>query len=158
MKIGPRGLNLIKEFEKCYLYSFDDADPECKPIPVMGNWKGTLTIGWGRTRGVTPGQTCSQQQADQWLVEDVAEAESDVNALVRHIPLSQSMFDALVSWTYNLGGTNLSESTMLVRVRSRNFLEVPSEMIRWYKTKGFERGLLRRRCLEAALFVEDPFP
>ena len=39
---------------------------------------GVLTIAWGRTNGVKAGDTCTQEQADQWLLEDLAEFEQGI--------------------------------------------------------------------------------
>ena len=50
--------------------------------------------------------------------------------------LDQCMFDALVSWTYNLGPTNLRSSTMLKVLNAGEYDEVPAQLKRWNKAKG----------------------
>ena len=69
------------------------------------------------------------------------------------MPLNQNQFDALVAWTYNLGPTNLNNSTM-IRVLNENKLdEVPTQMRRWNKAGGkVLPGLERRRLAESLLF------
>jgi len=63
------------------------------------------------------------------------------------------MFDALVSWTYNLGPTNLNASTMLKVLNSGNYDGVPEQIKRWNKAGGkVLEGLIRRREAEALLF------
>ena len=69
------------------------------------------------------------------------------------VPLSQCQFDALVAWTYNLGPSNLSSSTMLKCLNKTEFERVPSEIKRWNKAGGeVLDGLIRRREAEAMLF------
>ena len=90
--------------------------------------------------------------ADRLLAEDLAEFEKYVDNLV-DVPLTQNQFDALVAWTFNLGPTNLSESTLLKKLNAGDYDSVPSEMKRWNKAGGeVLEGLVRRREAEAALF------
>jgi lysozyme len=63
---------------------------------------GVWTIGYGHTKGVYQNMTCTQPQAQQWLVEDVQEAEGYVKQYVTRT-LQQGEFDALVDFTYNEG-------------------------------------------------------
>jgi lysozyme len=115
------------------------------------------TIGWGRTEGVCEGDTCTYEQADAWLEEDVATAEAAVNKYVK-VPLNPCMYDALVSWTYNLGSANLSKSTMLKKLNVGDYIHAAHEMTKWFETPGSELGLLRRRLDEARLFLKDQLP
>jgi GH24 family phage-related lysozyme (muramidase) len=57
MQISHEGISLIKKFEGCKLQAYYDA------INVP-------TIAYGRTKGVTIGDTCTQEQADKWLEEE----------------------------------------------------------------------------------------
>jgi lysozyme len=75
-----------------------------------------------------------------------------VNARVS-VPLFQGQFDAVVSWTYNLGEGALKSSTMLKKINATRHDEVPGQMKRWNKAGGkVVRGLERRREAEAALY------
>ena len=77
---------------------------------------------------------------------------SDVNTAVK-VPLQQNQFDALVSWTYNLGGGNLNASTMLKVLNAGEYDEVPNQMLRWNKAGGkVLEGLTRRREAEGNMF------
>jgi len=70
-----------------------------------------------------------------------------------NVPLSQNQFDALVSWTYNLGPSNLNKSTMLKVLNNGEYEEVPAQMRRWNKAGGkVLEGLTRRRNAESLLF------
>jgi len=118
---------------------------------------GIWTIGYGHTKGVWPGQQITEAQAEAYLKQDVAWAETAVDRAVT-VNLSQSQFDALVSWTFNLGSFNLQRSTMLKKLNARNWARVPCEMIRWNRAGGrVLRGLVRRRKAEAELFNGGPF-
>jgi lysozyme len=117
---------------------------------------GVWTIGWGRAHGVQPGQTCSQDQADQWFREDVAEFERMVNASLR-VPVSQRQFDALVSLTYNGG---LKHDLFAAINSGESQLIITGQWMRWCKDHLGEMldGLVHRRMNEVRSFFSDPWP
>jgi lysozyme len=140
VKISKAGLDLIKHFEQCRLAAF-------KPI-LTDPW----TIGWGRTKGVEAGDTCTQAQADEWLVEDVSGAAMDVTRSIS-VPLSQHQFDALTSFVYNCGGPALWGSTLRKLLNDGHYEAAADQFKRWDKSKGVPlAGLARRRAAEARLF------
>jgi lysozyme len=133
------GLSLIKKFEGCELEAY-----QCSA--------GVWTIGYGHTKGVTPSDSISQEEAEQMLVDELHEYESYVNEYVT-VALSQNQFDALVSWVYNLGPANLKASTLLKVLNSGEYEDVPAQIKRWNKAGGkVLEGLIRRREAEACLF------
>ena len=139
MKTSLEGINLIKHFEGCELEAY-----QCSA--------GVWTIGYGHTKGVAPGDSVSQEEAEQMLVDELHEYESYVNEYVT-VALSQNQFDALVSWVYNLGPANLKASTMLKVLNSGEYEDVPAQMKRWNKAGGkVLEGLIRRREAEACLY------
>lgn len=139
MKISAEGLALIKKFEGCELEAYQDA---------VGVW----TIGYGHIKGVKEGMTITKEQAEEMLLEELVEYENYVLEAVNH-QLDQCMFDALVSWTYNLGPSNLNASTMLKVLNAGNYEGVPEQIKRWNKAGGkVLTGLVRRREAEALLF------
>jgi len=139
-KTSAEGVALIKKFEGCELEAY-----QCSA--------NVWTIGYGHTRGVEEGDTCSQKDAESMLVEDLEEFEGYVNDIVQ-CPLEQNQFDALVAWTYNLGPTNLRESTLLIRLNEEDYNDVPTQIRRWNKAGGkVLDGLVRRREAEALLFL-----
>ena len=143
MEISQEGVSLIKKFEGCELEAY-----KCSA--------GVWTIGYGRTKNVKEGDTCTQEQADQWLHEELPVYGAYVSDAV-FIPLSQNEFDALVAWTYNLGPTNLNHSTMLKVLNDNKKEEVPHQMRKWNKArvngeKVVLEGLERRRQAESLLF------
>ena len=139
MKISSTGVDLIKHFESCKLTAYQDS---------VGIW----TIGWGHTGSVKKGDIWTQGEADNILLNDLDKFEGYVNQYVK-VPLTQNQFDALVSWTFNLGPGNLKSSTMLTKLNEKKYDEVPSQMKRWNKAGGkVLHGLERRRNAEAAMF------
>jgi len=139
MKISQEGVNLIKHFEGCRL--------EAYKCPA-----GVWTIGYGHTKGVKEGDAIEQEAAEAFLIEDLEEFEDHVQRLVE-VDLDQDQFDALVSWTFNLGYGNLAESTLLARLNDGLYDEVPEQIKRWTRAGGvILPGLVKRRNAEAALF------
>lgn len=145
MKTGPKGLALIKEFEGCELTAYRDA---------VGVW----TIGYGHTAAAgdpipTPGMTITEAEAEEILRRDLVKYERAVLDAVT-VPLSQEQFDALMSWTFNLGPGNLRNSTMLKKINAGDFAAVPEQIARWNRAGGkVLRGLIRRREAEGKLFA-----
>jgi hypothetical protein len=92
----------------------------------------------------------TRQEADDLLEKDVSRFEARVNRLVK-VPLTQSQFDALVSFDFNTGA--LHSSTLLKRLNAGKHNEVPAQLMRWTKGGGKElKGLVNRRRDEAALW------
>mgnify|MGYP003134320746 CR=1 FL=1 len=141
MKISQEGIALIKKFEGCELESYQDS---------VGVW----TIGYGHTKDVKEGDKINQDEAEHLLVEEMPEYEGYINSLVK-APLKQCQFDSLCSWVYNLGPTNLKNSTLLTVLNQDRYEDVPREIKRWNKAGGkVLDGLVRRREAEALLFQE----
>ena len=139
MKISEDGLELIKKFEGCETTAYRDS---------VGVW----TIGFGHTKGVEEGQTCSIEDAESMLADEMDEYEGYINNMVK-VDLQQHEFDSLVAWVYNLGPTNLGESTMLKVLNGGQFDRVPDEMNRWTRAGGkILEGLVRRRQAESLMF------
>ena len=141
MNISNEGISLIKKFEGCELEAYQDA---------VGVW----TIGYGHTKNVKEGMTVSKEQADNMLLNELDEYCEHVEKAVT-VDLKQCEFDALVSWTYNLGPTNLNNSTMLKVLNNKEYNEVPNQIKRWNKAGGkVLQGLVRRREAEARMWQE----
>ena len=139
MNISNEGISLIKKFEGCELEAYQDA---------VGVW----TIGYGHTKDVRQGMSITKEQADNMLINELEEYCDHVEKAVT-VDLTQNQFDALVSWTYNLGPTNLNASTMLKVLNNKNYDQVPAQIKRWNKAGGqVLQGLVRRREAEALLF------
>jgi len=139
MRTSDEGVALIQHFEGCRLEAY------LCPASV---W----TIGYGHTFRVREGDVIDQEAAEALLIEDLEEFEGHVSRLVE-IPLTQHQFDALVSWTFNLGPGNLEESTLLNRINFGPLSDVPFQIQRWTRAGGkVLEGLVKRRAAEAALW------
>lgn len=137
-------LSIIKGYEGLRLKAYQDS---------VGVW----TIGYGHTKGVSGGMEINETQADTFLREDVSWAQDAVNDNVS-VPLNQCQFDSLVSFTFNLGETNLKSSTLLRKLNGGDYLGAANEFQRWNKAGGKElAGLTKRRNAEANQFIGVPF-
>lgn len=142
MKTGEKGLELIKHFEGLRLRAY-----QCSAH--------VWTIGYGHTAGVLPGDEISTEQADDFLKQDIAESERSVGRYVT-VPLRQCQFDALVSFTFNLGSGNLRTSTLLKKLNNGDYAGAAGEFLRWVNAGGKRLpGLVLRREAEKALFEEQ---
>lgn len=141
MKISQKGVSLVKEFEGFELKAYRDS-------------VGVVTIGYGSTGShVFMGQVITEPQAEALLIKDLSRFESGVNDLVK-VPLTQNQFDALVSFSFNLGLGNLKSSTLLKKLNAKDYLGASKEFERWNKAGGkVLNGLTRRRLAEKELFL-----
>ena len=145
MRISEQGVRLIKRFEGLRLTAY-----KCP----TGYW----TIGWGHTYGVKPGQKITKEQAEVYLKQDLVVAEDAVDKLVS-TPLNQGMYDALVSFVFNLGAVRFKNSTLLRRLNQGAYDLVPDEFLRWVygtvdgKTQKLP-GLVERRTAEKEMFLK----
>lgn len=140
MKTSAIGRRLIKTFEG---YSSEAY------ICPAGKW----TIGYGHTTGVHPGDTCTRDQADAYLQEDLRTAENTVNA--QNLDLTQAQFDALVSLVYNIGSGSFQDSTLLKRLKedTKAYDMIEREWKKWkYSSGKILKGLVRRRAAEWSLY------
>lgn len=139
MQYSKQGLALTGKFEGCRLTAYLDQ-------------VGVPTIGYGHTRGVRLGMTCTQEQAEAWLREDIAICEQDVNTHVK-VPLTQGEFDALVDFSFNLGCASLNGSTLLRLLNTGDYHGAAAEFEKWDHAGGkVVSGLLRRRIAEEQEF------
>lgn len=116
---------------------------------------GIWTIGYGHTgKDIAPDKLSiiTEEAANKFLIEDVADSAKAVNSFVR-VPLNQNQFDALVSFTFNVGSGNFRSSTLLRLLNQGDYDSVPSQLMRWVKGGGHVLpGLEIRRAREADLF------
>ncbi|WP_264309302.1 lysozyme [Pseudomonas putida] len=142
MRTSQRGLSLIKSFEGLRLQAYQDS---------VGVW----TIGYGATRSMQPGMKVSMEQAERMLLNDVQRFEPEVERLITS-PLSQNQWDAMISFTYNLGAANLESSTLRRLINAGNYVAAADQFPRWNKAGGkVLAGLVRRRAAERDLFLES---
>ncbi len=140
--ISANGIALIKQFEgfssKIYL---DRA--------------GLETIGYGHL--ISPHEKSSfkngisEAKAETLLQQDLLVAENAVILLIK-VLLSNNQFDALVSFTFNLGVGVLQRSTLRCKINREEHDQVPAEFLRWIYADGKKlSGLIKLRKAEAQL-------
>lgn len=142
---SDNGLELIKLSEGLETTAYPDPGN-----PTTGEpW----TIGYGHTVGVRPGDTCTEEQATEWLREDLRYAENAVRHLV-DVALTQGQFDALVSFTFNCGMMALGNSTLLRLLNAGNYQGAADQFPRWNRgASGVLPGLVTRRARERDMFL-----
>lgn len=154
MKVGERGKHLFKDWEGLVTHVYLDSGGE----PTIGI--GHLLTRSERTSGkiVIRGRATqyrdglSEQQCWHLLEQDLEDVEKTVNQAVM-VPLNQNQFDALVSFTFNVGDTAFCDSTLLRLLNQRQYDQVPAQLIRWVRDNGqVVQGLVNRRQKEIALW------
>jgi len=143
MQISYMGIQSLKELEGFRAKAYKDTG-------------GVWTIGYGTIKWlgkpVEAGQTITDKEALLALQADLAWAQTAVNQLVR-VPLKQHMFDALVSFVYNIGESAFSKSTMLRLLNEGKFDLAAEQFKRWNQDNGkVIPGLVSRRKVEESLF------
>ena len=140
---------VIKEFEgfesKPYLYP-----------------SGIPTIGYGNTmytngeRVTMDDHEITEEQAEEMLLDTIKSVEKQVKNVLE-VKLKAHQLAALISFTYNVGIGNLSNSTLLAWVNSNpDFPRIPEQFRRWNKGGGkVLKGLVRRREAEVALWIGE---
>jgi lysozyme len=146
MRTGQAGIELIKSFE-----GFSSTPYLC-PADVP-------TIGYGNTRRIDGSsvtmddESISEEDGEALLAHGLLSFERSVDKLIT-AELTQGMFDALVSFTYNLGSGNLQASTLRMKLNRGDYEDAAGEFPKWRKAGGrVLAGLVRRRAAEQALFV-----
>ncbi len=144
MTINQDGLNLIKSFEGLYLDAYID--------PV-----GIPTIGYGHIKDVEVGMTITEAQAEEFLRQDLADAEVAVSSDIVQVSLNENQFSALVSFTFNVGSQAFADSTLLRHLNQGEFQGAADQFTVWNKGDGGQElpGLTRRRNAERALFLGE---
>lgn len=143
MRLGSKGLNLIKRFEGLRLKAY---------LCPAGKW----TIGYGHTGpDVTPSLIISESEAETLLRKDVQATETYLNKWMQSnkVDLNQNQFDALISFIFNVGIGNFTRSTMVKKL-IKGDATASSEFAKWRLAGGkVSPGLERRRKAEKELYL-----
>lgn len=148
MNIGDRGLDLIRAFEGFRAEPYLDA----VGVPTIG-YGSTYYPDGQRVRLTDP--PISEPEARRLMQATLAEFEDGISAALR-VGVTQSQFDALICWAFNIGVSAAQESTLLRRLNAGDVQGAADQFLRWNRAGGqVLRGLTRRREAERALFLED---
>ncbi|TDB57225.1 lysozyme [Photorhabdus khanii] len=140
MQISEHGLAKLKGYEGCSLTAY------LCPARV---W----TIGYGHTHGVKPGDAITEQQAEQFLLEDLAPVYITIEHNVK-VKLTQGQFDALCSFIFNCGAGAFVRSTLLKKLNAGDDKGAANEFMRWNIAGGrVLPGLDARRASEKTMFL-----
>ena len=126
-----------------------------KAYPDPRGQTKTWAIGYGTNAPwVKPGMTCTEEQANGWLMDKIKSAESCINRLV-NVELEQHEFDALVDFVYNVGEGSailrkgFAGSTLLKKLNLGDKAGAAQELLRWVYAGGeIDKGLVGRRQQE----------
>ena len=143
--INDAGLDLIKSFEGCRLAAYQD---------VAGIW----TIGYGHIRGVREGMTITEEQATEFLQEDLADTEATVDWMTSTALTTNNQYAAMVSLCFNIGSGNFKTSSVLRFHLARDYTSAADAFLLWDKSHVDGQlvevpGLLRRRQAERDLYL-----
>lgn len=154
-RTSNRGIEFIKNSEGFVANLYDDKAGHC-------------TIGYGhlvhlgRCNGSEPDEFkhgISVERATELLRERLEQFEDAINRLVT-VALSQTQFDALASFVFNIGVAAFAKSTLLRKLNEGDYTKVPIEMNKWIYINRTQvsNGLINRRKKEAALFEHGEYP
>lgn len=136
MKTSQNGINLIKKFEGCKLKAYKCA-------------AGVWTIGYGHTAGVKSTNVITEAKAKEYLKEDLAKFEKNVEKYNEKYKWNQNEFDALVSFAFNIGNVD-----QLTAGGTRSGATIAEKILLYNKANGKElAGLKKRRQAERELFL-----
>jgi lysozyme len=115
------------------------------------------TIGWGHTRTAKPGMVITEAQAVALKKQDLKEHEDSVKRAIPNVKLTQGQFDALVSFSYNVGANKFAKSEVVEAVNAGNFEEAKKRLAKRNRALGGKvlKGLTDRRQAEIALMNEQ---
>jgi lysozyme len=158
MNISQVGLDLVLSYEG---YHTKLPDGRCKAYLCPAK---VWTIGFGTTTGVYEGLVWTRAQAQEAFDRDIDKFEAAVNRLVT-VEINQNEFDALVSFTYNLGEAGLAGSGVLRKVNAGDMVGASRMFALYNKARPGKGkplvvmpGLVRRRAEESALFLRPLAP
>jgi lysozyme len=119
-------------------------DPNHAKVPMADRKQLPIPAGWDRV--------LSSEEIDDILRKDLARFEAGVSRLIK-VELTQGQFDALVSFSFNVGLGNLQNSTLRMKVNRSDFKGAAEQFLVWTKAGGrVLPGLVKRRTHEKEMF------
>jgi lysozyme len=150
-KLSQEGWDHIKEVEGLRLKAYKIGD-------------GMITVGYGHAESINKsqfnvGQEISKETAEELLKQDLKVAADGVRRMFKEwenqgvkVPITQSMFDALVSIAFNTGVSGMRNSDMADKLKMGNYAEAGDSIKTLRVSKKFP-GLKKRRSLESEMFL-----
>jgi lysozyme len=119
---------------------------------------GFKTIGYGHV--VLPEEAegfrdaITEAEGERLLYQDISRFARAITPLIK-IQMHNLMFQAILSFTYNVGVYAFRASTLRRLINEGAFAEAAEQFLRWIYVGGRQsKGLLRRRTAERELFLE----
>lgn len=141
LNTSPEGLALIGDLEGCRLRPY-----QCSA--------GVWTSGIGHTAGVVPKGDITERQAAANLVSDVLSTERRL-ATCAPVDMPQPVYDALVSFAFNVGTGAACKSTLVGFIRRQQWRQACDQLSRWVYVNGVKSaGLENRRARERAVCLK----
>jgi lysozyme len=146
MRASQNCIDLVKKYEGCFLKAYRD------PIGIWTIGIGIIKYPDGRK--VKEGDVCTLKQAEEYLMHELNTKAIAIQHHFFNVAINQNKFDALLSFTYNLGVGALAKSTLLKKVKfNHNDPAIRGEFMKWVKAGGkVLKGLQSRRAAEADLY------
>lgn len=142
IQTSKQGLDIIGNAENCL------KQPYYCPANI-------LTVGIGSTGHIESRTYTDNEIAERW-VNDIKQAEQCINQHANGSNLPQSVFDAVVSITFNVGCTKMKTSTLYYYLNQQDYHSACNEFPRWNKAAGkVLNGLIVRRNKERELCLTD---
>ena len=146
MKVSDKCINMIKHHEGFVRKPYQD------PIGLWTVGVGHL-IGDGKKLPKEWNKEFTDEEVDNILCEDLERFEIGIQRLTK-VSLTQSQFDALVSFSFNVGLGNYQASTLRAKLNRKDYEGASNEFPKWRKAGGkVLAGLVKRRADERALFL-----
>ena len=141
MKLSADSLVIIKNFE-----GFRNKTYTCPA--------GFKTIGYGHLIANDNAiEEIDEVTACELLAQDLFNSEKAVSRNIS-VPLTQGQFDALVSFTFNVGAGALQRSTLRQKINRLEYEDASGEFLRWIYANGVKiAGLVSRRNIEMKIFA-----
>jgi len=149
--LSQNGWNHIKEEEKLKLIAYKIGD-------------GKITVGYGHAEPASKstlkvGEKITKEKAFDLLKKDIKITADGVRRIFKqwesddiNVPITQNMFDALVSMAYNAGVTGLKKSDVITHLKNGNYQQA-AENILTFKINNKFPGLVKRRQKENKMFL-----
>ena len=146
MQTSERGIRLIKHYE-----GVRNRPYRC-PAGLYTVGVGHL-IGDGKSLPDAWNRTFSETEIDGLLKRDLRRFELGIHKMLPNMPLRQSEFDALVSFSFNLGLGCFQRSTVRQALLRGDKKAAMESLLKYCRAGGkILKGLLNRRLDEKALF------
>ena len=158
MKVSPAALKMVKHHEGVRVKPYrcpallwtvgvgHVIDPNHIKVPFEERRNLPIPNGWDRV--------LSMDEVDSILSQDLGRFERGVARLCPASTNSQGIFDALVSFSFNVGLGNLQRSGLRMKTNRGEFQDAAEEFMKWTKAAGrVLPGLVKRRQDERAMYL-----